>query len=266
MAEQILRIKPADVVKLIKQGDMAVVDKQPILEPTRAANGQLEKAKALFGENFLGEEAIHAMEAKCQAAGISVSFEIPQIGNFDSTGLSLALSDEALEASKADETKGKARFLALRPSFMIVEGEKKPVTITTLRDLFGDKNPFGNGRIFYNQTWYNNEDFAQEQLKPGIGLPTRNVIRKTLGKTWNDQEQVLEKDEWRREATEAVWDTILYYAVNGKRLLEKTYDWTRRRTSDGYLVCVGVFDSDGLRVGNWYPGYSYSDIGVCPSR
>ncbi len=266
MAGEIFRLKPDQVVDLIKQGQMEVINHNPPPEPLAISNRKTEKGKLLFGENFLDQEAIHVMVQKCQAKGINVTFEIPQAGALDLNGLRTSLSPDVIEAIKADEAKDKKRLVVLRPEFMIVNGERKPVNLINFRSLFGTINPFGRGELFYGSPWYDSEDFARQPLRPGFGLPTRNVVRKTLNKTWTDQESTLEPGERRREAIEAVWDTILYYAATGKRLLQNTYDWTSSRASDGDLVSVGAFDSNGLDVGSWSPEDSGSDVGVCPSR
>ncbi len=272
MAEQILRIKPADVVKLIKKGDMEVVTPSPAPEPLITGDRQIERAKSLFGKDFLGVEAIHTMEEKCKMAGINVSFEIPQL---DTATIGTQLSDAVLEAAK-EMANDKERFVVLRPEFMIAHGERKPVNLTNLRDLFiadaeEDKggysnNPFGDGDVFYDQDWYDDEKFAKEPMKPGFGLPTKGVVEESRDKNWEDQGKLLETGERRREAVETAWDTLLYYAATGKKLLEEDWDWGNSRASGGYLVNVGGFDSDGLYVRNWNPGRSRSDIGVCPSR
>ncbi len=285
MGDEILRLKPTQVVDLVKQGEMEVLSRKPQPESPVSGNGQTEKAKSLFSENFLGEEAIHVMEQKCQAKGINVTFEIPHIGSFDSNGLRVGLSDEILETAKADEATGRDRMVVLRPEFMTVDGERKPITLLNLRDLFRkeepnpddanetyvtyDNNPFSDVKgeaIFYDQDWYNDEEFAKKPLKAGFGLPTREVIPDSLSKKWGEQQALLLSEERRREPIEVAWDAILYYAATGKKVLEKTWDWTDSSTSDGSLVRVGGFDSDGLGVNDWGPEGSRSNVGVCPSR
>src|SRR3989344_5162793 len=154
--ENLLPFDPNKVPDLIKQGKVKVITAPlpPIVEPIGGIRSN-EQAKQLFGEDFLGEEAIHIMEQKCQAEGINVTFEIPQIGSFDSNGARVGLSDEILRISKADEAAGRTSMVVLRPEFMTVDGERKPITLLNLRDLFvaddeRDKggysnNPFGEG-------------------------------------------------------------------------------------------------------------------------
>ncbi|MDP2638303.1 MAG: AAA family ATPase [Candidatus Levybacteria bacterium] len=217
-----------------------------------------EKAKKLFGENFLGEEAIHLMEQKCQASGINVKFEIPKVGNI--------FTDEMFKLLQEDKKNGRERLISMHPEFMTVNGKRKPVNLLNLRELFKKTNPFGNGAIFYDQNWYDNEDFAKQSLKAGFSLPTREILADSISKTWNEQQTLLLKGERRREAIEVLWDGTLYYATTGKKFLEDKYDWTQTRTSDGGLVGVGGFGSGGLGVSSWPAGSSHSYLGVCPSR
>src|SRR3989344_758770 len=200
--ENLLPFDPNKVPDLIKQGKVKVITAPlpPIVEPIGGIRSN-EQAKQLFGEDFLGEEAIHIMEQKCQAEGINVTFEIPQIGSFDSNGARVGLSDEILRISKADEAAGRTRMVVLRPEFMTVDGERKPITLLNLRDLFKkeeqdpdnanetnvtyDNNPFSDDEdeaIFYDQDWYDDEEFAKQPLKPGFGLPTKEVIDDSLSK------------------------------------------------------------------------------------
>lgn len=265
-SENQLPFDPNKAPDLIRAGKLRVVT---TIEPFTGSIRSRERAKQLFGEDFLGVEAIHIMEEKCKGAGINVKFEIPQ---------NTELTDVLLEAARADKAKGKNRLVVLRPEFMLVNGERKPLNLLNLRDLFEqkrknglsafDNNPFGSGAVFYkyDPDWYANQDFAKEPQKQGFGLPTKEVLGSSVGKTWKDQELLLEPGERRREPVEVAWDTLLYYAATGKKLLENKWDWTAGRASGGSLVGVGGFDSVGLNVDGWSPGAADPRIGVCPSR
>jgi hypothetical protein len=273
MTGEILRLKPDQVISEIRQGTIEVVSVLKPVEQPEAEPGGIEKAKRIFGENFLGPDAIHVMETILKTNGVDVKFEIPTT-TFPYTG-----SD--IEKAKQDDSKGTPRMVVLRPEWMIVrEGGKdirKPVNILNLRDLFkkddrfgSDRisyefNPFGEGAVFCLQDWYDNEDFAKRPLKAGYAIPTKDILFDSIDTTWNDQQALLEPGERRREANEAVWDTILYYASTYKKIMEHPNDWTNSRTSDGSIVSVGDFDSRGLALRSWSPWYSEGALGVCPS-
>ncbi len=70
----------------------------------------------------------------------------------------------------------------------------------------------------------------------------------------------------RQSPVEFMYDILAYFKNNKKRLYENMYAWTSRRDSDGGLVSVGSFDSDGVFVGRWGPDYSLDSLGVAFSR
>lgn len=70
----------------------------------------------------------------------------------------------------------------------------------------------------------------------------------------------------RRTPAEVAYDLMLNFQNTDERLLPDVYDWTNRRISDGDLVCVGGFESGGVRVVRVRPGSSYSALGVSFSR
>ncbi|MDD3774044.1 MAG: hypothetical protein PHW50_02070 [Patescibacteria group bacterium] len=70
----------------------------------------------------------------------------------------------------------------------------------------------------------------------------------------------------RQSPVESLYDLIVYFQVNGTRLLPNQYSWTSRRDSVGDLVGVGYFGSDGVGVDDALPGSSNGDLGVSFSR
>lgn len=257
MAEEILRLPSGTLKGWSQQGGIEIVS-PPNVDIGRSGDRVAERAAALFGEDFLGEAAIHLMEEKCRVNGIDVKFEIPTTP--------FHLNEAQLEEAKKDENKGKARMVVLRPEFMVVRGEKKPVTLLNLKHILGNKNPFGNGEIFYDQDWYHTEAFAQQGQVAKYALPTKEVVPGSLGQNWNDQEKLIEPGESRREAVEAVWDMLLYYAATGKKIMETKWDRTKTQASDGLLVRAGLFGSKGLGLSRWGPDGQNPSIGICLSR
>ena len=73
----------------------------------------------------------------------------------------------------------------------------------------------------------------------------------------------------RRSLSEALYDTMLVYLSQedtGDRPLPNRYDWVMTLSSDGILVSLGIFDSEGASVDRWRPGARNSAIGVVFSR
>lgn len=275
MPEYLVTYPAGTLAKLVGEGKWSVSTTPRVETQSHPEGGSIEKAKQLFGENFFGEEAIHTFEEKCNGKGINVSFEIPRTP--------MHLDETQLELAKNEEAEGKERIVVLRPEWMVVDGEKKPVNILTLRDLFKqetvnpddpnrtiisyDSNPFGEGPVFfkYEPDWYADQNFAKEQLKSGYAMPTKDVLPDSWSKTWEDQQELFGEGESRREANEAVWDLLLSYAVTGEKLLTQRADWTNSQASGERRGLVG-WDSDGLHVHGWLPGNPYSFVGVCSSR
>ena len=273
MPEHLVTYPAGTLAKLVGEGKWSVSTTPRTETQLRIDDPKAEKARNIFGENFFGEQALHSFEEKCKGRGINISFEIPQTP--------MHLDETQLKAAKNEEAEGKERMVVLRPEWMVVDGKKKPVNILTLRDLFKiettdpndpnettilyDNNPFGEGPVFWDSDWFEEEDFAKEQLKPGYGLPTKEVIPDSWNKTWDDQITLLGEGEKRREVVETVWDSLLYYAATGEKNSEDKWDWTNSQASSRNRVSVSWY-SDGLNVGYWPPGYPYSHIGVCSSR
>ncbi len=287
MRDEILRLKPAQVVELVKQGEMEVVTTAPavINESSLPQDGMIERAREILGQDFLGVEAIREMESKLKIIGIDVKFDVQDAPP-------IKYSEKDLELAHQN-----GEMLVLRASQMVKEetdddepiaslGRRDPqllpVTLINFRELFRN-DP--NQKLFYSfrpeaYDWYLSEDFATKngEIKLEWALVKKDILEGTTSKKWGQQDGVLKEygkklkqqgaintEIRHRTATEAAWDTMLYYANTGEHLLEKTYDWTGSRTSDG-LVDVGAFDSSGLNVNGWDPGNSSSDVGVCPSR
>lgn len=70
----------------------------------------------------------------------------------------------------------------------------------------------------------------------------------------------------RQSPADVVHDLFVYKQNNEQRLLENVYTWASARSSVGNLVGVGLFWSDGLRVGSEDPDRSGDDLGVSFSR
>jgi len=237
--------------RLIDQGD--VWEKGVFIESV---------AKEIFGEDFIGEEAIRAMENQCRQAGIEVQFIT------DNVDLSYAI--EKLEEAGKEKKTDRERFLVMRPSgvkFKDNQGEYDgPITIQVLKRLFQDKNPFGDGTLIYDNSWYEGEAFADQPLQAKYAMPTKKLLPESRSKNWAEQEKLLKPGETRREAIETLWDTVAYYAATKQRLLSDGYDWSKTSTSIAYRVFVGDFGQYGVRVGVAAPSRSGSYLGVCPAK
>lgn len=245
-------------------GMKRVIPEQEFQVPTvtHIERGKLiDRAINIFGEDFLGRKALYIMEEKCKAAGIDIGFETLPVTGFH-------YREKDMDQVEKDIQKGKTRLLILRPGSMILNGQKSPITLRNLRNLFAEKNPFGDGNVFFSGKEYDNRDsFINESLVSRYAMPTKEVLQNSLDIDWHKQELLLEPRERRRTAVETAWDLILYYAVTGKRLLDGTYDWGQSQSLNFNYVCVGDFDTHGFGINVFIPSAAHDfKVGVCPSK
>lgn len=234
---------------------------------------ELDRAREILGQDFLGPEAIRNMESKLAQVGQNVEFVLGDIPP-------LPYTERDLEIARQD-----GEMLVLRPAALLVDGRELPIALINFRELWR-RDPVGQVQyVFFSFShganyWYARENFAaQEELRAGWALVKKEILAGSTGKSWNDQQNLLQQyseglklkganniNIRRRTAVETAWDTLLYYTHNAQRLLGDKYDWGQTRASDGGLVIVGGFEGHGLRVSRLLPDGSSQYIGVVPSR
>ena len=123
-------------------------------------------------------------------------------------------------------------------------------------------------KYFFCVDWYKNEDFfTEEKTKEGMAVIGKNIIPETLDKNYEEQDKILkELGSERRSAVEIMYDIIQYKEKTGYYLLGSRYEWSSSRSSDGRIVGVGSFDSDGVNVNSHGPDYSNDGLGVSFSQ
>jgi MoxR-like ATPase len=125
-------------------------------------------------------------------------------------------------------------------------------------------------------------DYIKEKVFKGGALPKeyqdaikefaeqKEKISKLMKDDWQEATKILEELRitklTRKSPSESVYDFLAYFKTNKERLLENMYTWTSRRASDGKLVLVGPFDSDGANVDSVTPDSSRGALGVAFSR
>lgn len=93
-------------------------------------------------------------------------------------------------------------------------------------------------------------------------------IRKVMdGGDWQKASQMLAdllvNKNHRRTMAEAEYDFVMRFMNNSDRhQLERNYDWTNTRSSDGYLADFGSADARGANVSGSRPGDSDDDLGT----
>lgn len=107
--------------------------------------------------------------------------------------------------------------------------------------------------------------YLKEQVFRGEAIPKeykdaiteftdqKERIEKLIEDDWKEAAKLLEglqiNQLIRQSPVEFMYDILAYFRNNKERLFEDNiYTWTRRRASDGKLVLVGAFGSDGVFV------------------
>lgn len=260
-----------------------------------------EEAEELFGEDFLGPEAVE------KTFGIHLSLDqIPDI----------AESIPGITLDQLERAKELGHMLVLRTDRA---PDGSPLTMQKMEGLLQSAfDRDGKGKIFYDTGWYKAQKFFTKGIpKPRWALVSKEAVPHSKDKNYLQQTEAiadyLKEDvfkgmtipdeyqtalhefdaqkaslatlilhDWqeaakrlselklnqliRRTPVETLYDTLVYFQNNDDRLLQGMYDWTISRGADGRLVLAGNFVSDGLGMNASRPDYSDSWIGVCLSR
>ena len=97
----------------------------------------------------------------------------------------------------------------------------------------------------------------------------KQELVKLLNSNWQKAAEELENLEITKLTRETPIEVLYRLALNereNKKRLLPNYSWTFRRSSNGKLVYVGDFDSDGVIVNGSGPGFSSGILGVSFSR
>lgn len=124
----------------------------------------------------------------------------------------------------------------------------------------------GQKSLFYKQDWYHNEAFAKAKGEFRWRLVRKTPVGNSTGKTWDEQQALLGKDEETPSAQVMVYTIIAYFLATGERLFEGVYVRCSDIDSDGYRVCVGSFGAGGLHVHSCWDGDRNGGIGVSSAR
>lgn len=123
-------------------------------------------------------------------------------------------------------------------------------------------------KLFYNHedSWYNNQKFAKESGKTGWKLIRKTPVTDSTSKTWQEQQNLLNKEEETPTAQQMVYTIISHCQNTGERLFEKIYVRTSSLDSGGNRVDVGSFDSSGLNVYYFWDSDRAGGLAVSSSR
>jgi hypothetical protein len=173
----------------------------------------LDEAKVMYGENFIGIEAINKISP-------FLNFKIPIIlpeFNFSIKELEDYSEDYILILALSEFNNG------------------KPVNLIEFRNLLGvsqDTPP-----CFYNQDWYLKEKFATLQLSGDW-----HFVRKTiLDSTRALSPEIISLNRKLPTAILCAYTFFVYYFINKVILWENDYLWCSDRDENGDRVYVGRY-------------------------
>ena len=223
---------------------------------------ELDEVKELFGSDFLGiEEAERFMGRALTQEEREQALELWE----------KKIAEQNITREELERLKSEGFMVVFRASTMMLEKKEVPVTVENLRKRYKD--------LFYDQSWYNNEDFAtQESTKAGWSVVRKEILEESRSQNWDQQTEILKQwaedhgitvsdsNTLRRAPAEIAHDILAFHSARQQRILERDWDWSGVQSSDGNFVNVGSFGRDGLGVGSGHRGRSSRRLGVCPAR
>ena len=295
MAEEILRIPPDQVRDMVKKGKIEIVTAPPRVERVVDSNSSIESAKTLFDANFLGPNEIE------KAFGMRISPEnVPPV-HFTQEELERAKELDQrliLRVNKAPDGKaltmkkisemlqpqfdsgGKGKILwntdwYKKESFFIRETPrarwalvgKNVLSETTSNDYLTQTREllhYLQDEVFSGRLPSPYEGYREELVREDSNLV--QLVKTDTAEASKKLTELGLNQAMRQTAVEALYDLLMVFQNTGVRDFSDVYTWTVSRTSDGFLVSVGLWASAGLLVDGYSPGRSLSDLGVCPSR
>ncbi|MCR4334883.1 MAG: hypothetical protein NUV47_04135, partial [Patescibacteria group bacterium] len=138
-----------------------------------------------------------------------------------------------------------------------------PLSILDIRGIVKKQS---DQTLFYSQDWYDKQAFAKDKGEVGWQLVRKEPIANSTSKTWNEQQELLSKDEETPTARIMVYTMVGLFLATEERLLEKVYARCVDLGSDGHRVHVGGFDAKGLFIGGWSDDYRHDSIGLSAAR
>ena len=181
----------------------------------------IEKAKRLFGNNFVGLEELRPLFEKMRLSYVSVQVPIIQYSY-----------DELLKYSK---------------DYVLILGipelNNTPLSIHTFRNVFG-VNPDLLEPCFYNQDWYLNEYFIYKTLDLRWYLLKRDVLEDSRAV---QPDELLKNNVIFPNAILCVYTFWAYYYARHVKLWYYDFVWCNDTDHNGDRIYVGKYhDIDGM--------------------
>src|SRR3990167_1240747 len=266
-------------------------------ERKRETGVSIEQAKEIMGEDVLGPEAVEATFGFSPEDIPPIPFSIEEIERAKELNQFLELRvDRASDGEPLDMNK---MHKLLQPEFIAKNQGKilssygqadswyrnedflKDVPRASWVLVSKDIIPNSLSKNFLQQTEvianYLKTDIFKDQEMPEVYKEAidefeakKAGIQAILTSNWQEAAKQLSELKLnqltRQLPVETMYDFLMYFKNNKKRLLESKYTWTYRRASDGELVDFGYSVAGGASVGRWTPDDVDGDLGVAFSR
>lgn len=229
---------------------------------------QIKEAKSIFGQDFIGPDEIQsALEIDGEIEVPSIPFSIEELKRAKELGQFLILRTDKIPAEK----------LALSAAKRTLENPPEKKWALVSKEII----PESTNKNYLQQTGLL-ANYLKEQVLKDKKIPEqyqqaikqfnsqKKEIAALMDSDWQKAAEMLANLELnkltRQTKDEVFYDLEVYYQINEKSLLPDKWTWTSSRDSDGGLVGVGSFDSDGVGVHSGRPGNSPVFLGVSFSR
>jgi len=136
-----------------------------------------------------------------------------------------------------------------------------PISILEIRER-AERNLFYS----HENSWYNDQSFAREKGTISWELVKKTPVPNSTSKSWKEQQKLLQDNEQVPSAQIMVYTIIGHYLATKERLFENIYVRTSSLDSGGHRVDVCNFDSDGLRVGDYWDGGRLDALALASSQ
>ena len=153
-----------------------------VVEPMEAASAAdsgeglaFEDAERLFGKDFLGPKTVEKIFGNKPETVPNIPFSKAELQRAKELGQQLILQVDTM-TQKEDRLMSKEKIA--------------PLTLENLKQKFTKAHD--DGKVFYDQDWYNNEDFFKKE-KPRVGwrLTSKDLLPGSTSKSYLEQTDVL---------------------------------------------------------------------------
>src|SRR3989344_3040900 len=285
-------LTPAEIEKL------GLTKNKPKSPERRKETGvSIEQAKEILGEDVLGPEAVEmtfgfspenippipfSAEELERAKELKQFLELRVDRTADGKPLDMNKMHELLQPEFTAKNQGKIlNSYGQDNSWYKNEDFLKDVPRASWVLVSKDVIPNSLSNNFLQQTEvianYLKTDIFKDQEMPEVykeaieEFETKKAgIQAILTSNWQEAAKQLSELKinqlTRQLPVETMYDFLMYFKNNKKRLLESKYTWTYRRASGGGLVRFGGSGAGGAGVGRWTPDDVDGDLGVAFSR